>query len=138
MGSATNTAENYILDSILGSNYAAAAGMPATVYVGLFTAIPNDGGGGTEVSTVGTAYARVAVTNNTANWPAASGGIKSNGATIQFPTATATWGTCQWVGIFETAGGTDLLLWGELSTPVTPGVGDAPYFSAATLAITCD
>jgi hypothetical protein len=47
----------------------------------------------------GGAYARVAVTNNTTNWPTATritnqpGYQMQNGATITFPTSTASWGT---------------------------------------------
>lgn len=59
-----------------------------TFYIALFTVAPNDEGvGGTEVS--GGSYARA----SSANWPAASGGVKTNGADLVFATATADWGT---------------------------------------------
>jgi hypothetical protein len=67
---------------------------PATAYLALFTAAPNylAGTGGTEVSTVGTAYAREAITMNAA-WDAASGGLVDNTGAIPYDTATADWGT---------------------------------------------
>lgn len=136
MGSATSYFENLVLNSILGDD--AGAGMPATVYVALFTSIPDDGGGGTEVSTTGTGYARVAVTNNSTNWPDATGGIKYNGTTIQFPTAIDSWGTISWVAIYDAATAGNMLLWGETSTDMTPIAGNAPYFSAGGFAVTAD
>ncbi|MGW8178496.1 MAG: phage tail fiber protein [bacterium] len=136
MGSATSYFENLCLDAILGDNKGAS--MPATVYVALFTTTPDDGGGGTEVSTTGTGYARVAVTNNSTNWPAAAGGIKSNGTTVTFPTATDSWGNIQWVAIYDAATAGNMLLWGETSSTITPVTGNTPFFSAGGFAITCD
>lgn len=84
----SNSLRNAILDHILGGpDYTRVA----TVYVALYTVAPTSAGGGTEVS--GGSYARVTVTNNATNFPAASGGAKSNGTLLVFPTATADWGT---------------------------------------------
>jgi len=89
-GSKSNYLENKVLDHVLGGgDYT----RPATVYVALYTVAPSDTGGGTEVT--GGSYARAAVTNNSTNWPAASGGEKSNGTEITFETATASWGMSQ-------------------------------------------
>jgi hypothetical protein len=85
---------------------------PATVYVGLFTATPSDAGGGTEVS--GGAYARVAVTNNSTNFPAAASGSKSNGTAITFPTLTANAGTAVAFGTFDASTAGNLMDWGAL------------------------
>ncbi len=76
--------------------------VPATLYVGLFTTATDIDGGGTEVT--GGAYARVAVTNNNTNWPDAdTNGDKSNGAIIQFPTPTASWGTITHFALLDAA-----------------------------------
>jgi hypothetical protein len=66
---------------------------PATWYMGLSTtAINDDGSGVTEPA--GGAYARVAITNNTTNFPSApSSGTTANLTTITFPEATGNWGT---------------------------------------------
>lgn len=114
-GSFSDTIENQVLDSLLGS------GSPATVYVGLFTVDTNDAGGGTEVS--GNNYSRVAVTNNATNWPASSGGAKSNGTAITFATPSGSWGTVVAMGIFDASSAGNLLMWADLDVdkPVTSG-----------------
>lgn len=134
--SATNYFENLVLDAILGTSKGTA--IPATVYVGLFTTAPDDGGAGTEVSVTGTGYARVAVTNDDDNWPAAENGTKVNGTKIQFPLAVTTWGDITHFGIFDAATDGNLLVYGEVATPTTPDVGNAPFFAAFSLAVLCD
>jgi hypothetical protein len=125
--------ENEILDHVLGgSDYT----RPATVYVALYTATPNDAGGGTEAS--GGSYARAAVTNNATNWPAASGGAKSNGTAITFPTPTAGWGTVTSFGIFDASTGGNLLYYGNLSANKTIDISDTVSFAIGALDITED
>ncbi len=115
MAGISNYLEAKWLDHTFGNT---AYSAPATVYVGLFTVLPVDAGtGGTEVS--GGSYARVAVTNNTTNWPNASAGnptTKSNGAIFTFPTATADWGTVVGLGIFDASTSGNLLAFGPLAS----------------------
>src|SRR5512146_2038466 len=89
MSSFSDYLEAKLLDHVFG---ATAYTAPVTLYARLYTAAPSDTGGGTEVSTgVWTNYAAVAITNNTTNFPAASGTsptLKSNGTIIDFGTAT--------------------------------------------------
>lgn len=103
---------NKVLDAFLGLEFSV---FPGTVYVALYSVIPNaDGTGGTELS--GYDYARVAVTNNGTNWPAAVAGVKSNGADIQFPAASGgDWATAVAFCILDdpTAGN---ILYGALLT----------------------
>lgn len=105
--------EKKILDLIFGNT---AYSIPATLYIGLFTVTPaDDGTGGTEVT--GGSYARVALTNNTTNFPNATGGdpsTKSNGIAVTFPAATANWGTVVGVGIFDASTSGNLLCWNSL------------------------
>ena len=136
MGSATDYFENIVLDSILGDN--CGANVPSSVWVGLLTSSPSDASGGVEVSTSGTGYARVLVLNDTDHWPDAVSSTKQNAAPIQFATATAAWGAVSYVGIYDSDTGGNLLLWGELSFPVSPVVGNAPYFAPGSPNITCD
>ncbi len=109
---------------------------PVTVYAALYTAAPSDSGGGTEAT--GGAYARVAITNNATNWPAAASGAKSNGTVITFPTATANWGTVTHFGVFDAATAGNLLNWGALTTSQAVNTGATPSFAAAALSITLD
>ena len=132
-GSKSNFLENEILDHVLGN---AAYSAPATVYVALFTVAPTDAGGGTEVS--GGSYARKAVTNNSTNWPAASGGVKSNGTLIEFVQATANWGTILAVGIFDASSGGNQLYWAPLTNSRTIFTGDTPQFQVGDITVTED
>lgn len=132
-GSKSDFLENKVLDHLLG---ATTYTPPATLYMGLFTANPSDSGGGTEVT--GGSYARVSVTNNTTNWPAASGGSKSNGTAITFPTATANWGTVTAFGIFDASTAGNLLFWGTLTTSKAVDNGDTASFASGALTVTED
>jgi hypothetical protein len=124
--------ENKVLDIIGGTTFSA----PATIYVALYTAAPTDAGGGTEVS--GGSYARVAVTNNATNWPAASAGAKSNGTDIVFPAPTANWGTIVAFALFDAAAG-NMLYWGLVTPNKTVNNGDpAPKFAVGALSLTED
>lgn len=111
---------NKVLDHILGGpDYS----RPATVYVGLFTTLPGSGGsGGTEAS--GGGYARIAVANNSANFPAASNGVKRNANPIQWPAFTQDMPTFVGAGIWDASTGGNLLYWGPFSTPRTVNSGE--------------
>ena len=138
-GSKSDYLEAALLNHTLGGT---AFTPPATIYVALFTAAPSDSGGGTEVTTAGgTLYARVAVTNNTTNWPNASGTSptsKSNGTTITFPTAGADWGTVVAVALFDASTGGNQLYWATLNANKVVSNGDTASFSPGTITITED
>jgi hypothetical protein len=136
-GSKSNYLENAILDHVLGGgDYT----RPATVYVALFTdtntQTQRDAGTVTEVS--GSAYARVAVTNNSTNWPAASSGSKSNGTAITFPTPTGSWGTVTAFGLCDASTAGNLLYHGDLTASQTVASGNAVVFDVGALVLTED
>jgi hypothetical protein len=132
MSAKSDYLENKLLDHILGdTSYSA----PATVYVGLYTSGPNDAGGGTEVS--GNGYARVAVTNNTTNWPNASAGSKSNGTAIEFAAASGgSWGTITHFALFDADTAGNILYYGSLTSSKTISDGDQARFVAGALTVT--
>ena len=132
-GSKSNYLENAILDHVLGGGDFT---RPATVYVALYTVAPTDAGGGTEVS--GGSYARVSVTNNATNWPAAASGAKSNGTAITFPTASGDWGTVVAFAILDASSGGNFLYWGDLLSSRVVNNGDTASFAPGTLDITED
>lgn len=70
-------AQNTALDALLGASKA--AGVPATFDLALFDGDPGDGG--TELDGTG-GYARVAVANDGATWPAAANGIKTTASPV--------------------------------------------------------
>ena len=117
-----------MLDWLLGNT---AYTVPGTLYVGLFTSAPTPSTSGTEVA--GGSYARVAVTNNTTNFPNASNKTKSNGTAITFAQATALWGTVVAVGIFDAVSGGNLLLYATLTTSRTINNGDTASFAIGQL-----
>lgn len=126
--SKSNYLENALLDHQLGGpDYV----RPATVYFALFTVAPTDAGGGTEVT--GGNYSRPGVTNNATNFPAASGGNKSNGTVISFPVPSAGWGLVTHFGIFDASSGGNLLRWGALNVPKTIDQGDLVNFPPGEL-----
>ncbi len=126
--------EKKVQDLVLGG---VAFTAPAT-HVALLTVAPTDSTAGTEVT--GGAYARVNVTNNLTNWPAASGATaaKSNGTVVTFATATAAWGTVVAFAIMDAATAGNMLWWGDLSTTKAVGVGDTPSFAVGALSTTLD
>lgn len=132
-GGKSDYLENKVLDHVLGGgDYT----RPSTVYVALYTATPSDSGGGTEVS--GGSYARVSVTNNSTNFPAASSGAKSNGTAFTFPKATADWGTIVAWSIKDASTSGNTLYWGPVNPNKVVSTDDTPSFAAGDLDITED
>lgn len=126
-GSASDFLENKIIDHMLRNQ---AYTPPATIYLALFTVMPNeDGSGGTEVS--GGSYARQSFTLT-----AASGGATSNSADIVFPTATADWGTIVGVGIYDASTAGNLLVHSTLNVSKQVLTGDTFKILAGDLDIT--
>ena len=104
---------------------------PTTWYVGLFTSDPTDtGAAGTEVS--GGSYARVAVTFNV------TGDTASNTASVEFPTATANWGTVSHIGIHDALSGGNMLVHGALTSSKAIDSGDVFRIPTGDLDITLD
>lgn len=130
----TDYLENEVLDHILGgADYT----RPATVYIALSTTTPAENGSGFTEPSVG-AYARVAVTNDATEWPAASGGSKANANAVTFPTATADWGLITHYGIFDAASGGNLLMWGDMSPAQTVYSSDIPIIGAGDIVVNLD
>ena len=126
-----DTLRNALLDHVLGGpDYSRLA----TVYVALFTVAPTSAGGGTEVSASG--YARVAVTNDDTNFPAASSHAKKNGVDIDFGTAGTSWGTIVAAAIMSAAEDGDLLYFGTLLANKTVNSGDGFKVPANNLTLT--
>jgi hypothetical protein len=137
MAALSDYLENELLDHLLGGgDYSA----PATLYLALFTAAPTDAGGGTEAT--GGSYARLAITNNLTNLPAAAidGSVteKANGVTLTMFTASGSVSggsnMTHW-GIYDASSGGNLLVWGALDTPAAVGTGDTPTFDVGALVI---
>ena len=132
----SNYLEDKVQDHVLGGgDYT----RPGTVYVALCTTAPTDAStGSTIVEPSGGSYARVAVTNNATNFPASSGGAKSNGTAITFPTATGSWGTVTHFAIVDASSNGNVLWWGSLGSSKTIDTGDTASFATGQLSTTLD
>ena len=134
--------ENAIINNLLRGQSldfggGATGAATSTTYVGLFTALPVGGTGGTEVS--GGDYARISVTSTTADWAAPSNGETSNLVIIRFAVPTADWGEVLGVGVWTAATAGTLLLHGAVSPPRTIISGQAaPVFVPGALILRLD
>lgn len=135
MGSLTDYSENKILDhQFRNTTYT----QPAVVYSALFTVIPSDTTGGTEVTQATSGYTRVATTFVTAGLTA--NGRTSNLAAVNFTTVAggATLTIVGW-GLMDTNtfGAGNLLCWATVTSTVL-NVGDQATFPAANIVLTLD
>jgi len=112
----------YAGDIALNALYGAVAwpgGVPATLYVALMSVAPTASGGGTEAS--GGTYARAAVANNLTNFPAASGGLKTNASSYGFGTPTS--GNFVAIAFYDASSAGNLLHWELFPSPINSGGG---------------
>jgi hypothetical protein len=126
--SLTNTYENTVLDWLLTTD---AATRPTSWYVGLFTSDPTEtGAAGTEVS--GGSYARTAVTFSI------TGNAATNSAAVEFPEATATWGTITHIGVMDASSAGNMIVHAALTSSKAIASGDVFRINAGDLDITLD
>jgi len=125
----SNFLETELLDHVF-TNTAYTA--PSTLYLALHTANPDEDGSGTEVSTSGTAYARQTVTFTV------SGNTATTDAAVEFPTATANFGTVSHVAVWDASTAGNMLAYAALTTSKTIETGDVLRVPAGDLDITLD
>lgn len=126
MAEMSNYLENALINGTLrGSTYTA----PTTTYLALYTNDPTDADTGTEIT--GGSYVRQAIT-----FSSPSGGATSNSSAIEFPQATADWGTITYVGIRDAVTSGNLLYHSALDTSKTIANGDIFKITATNLSVT--
>jgi hypothetical protein len=125
----SNTFETRVLTWVFTAD---SATRPTAWYMALFTSNPADDASGTEVSTSGTAYARQSATFTV------SGDTASNSAAIEFPTATASFGTVSHVGVFDASTGGNLIAYAALSTSKAIDTGDVFRIPSGDFDVTLD
>lgn len=123
----SNYLETKVLDHVFGGTAYTA---PSTLYLALFTANPNEDGSGTEVSGGGYARQSVAFT--------ISGNTASNTAAVEYPTATANYGTVSHVGIYDASSSGNLIAYAALTSSKTIETGDVFRVPTGDLDITLD
>lgn len=94
---------NYLIGRILDRTFGGRSWTPpSSVYIALFTVMPDDDdAGGTECT--GGSYARAEVANNGAQFPDSvlASGVKFNGSAITFATPSASWGDVVAIGVYD-------------------------------------
>lgn len=123
----SDTFETHVLDYVFTTETVT---RPTAWYLALFTTDPGDGDTGTEVS--GGGYARQSATFTVTNDTA------SNSAAIEFPTATANYGTVAHVGVYTASTGGTLIAHAALSSAKSIETGDVFRVPAGDLDITLD
>jgi hypothetical protein len=125
----SNTFETHVLNYVFTTT---SVTRPTAWYLALFTSNPAEDASGTEVSTSGTAYARQSATFTV------SGNTASNSAAIEYPTATASFGTVTHVGVFDASTGGNLIAYSALDTSKAISTGDVFRVPSGDLDITLD
>ena len=126
--SASNYLELKLLDHVLGST---SYSQPSAIYVALSTGSFNDDASGTELS--GSGYSRKAITFGTAS----SGSISNNSA-VEFDTATGSWGSVGFFGLYDASSGGNLLYHGAFSSAKTIATGDILKIASGSLTVSLD
>ena len=127
--SLSNTFETHTLNYLFTTT---SVTRPTAWYIALFTSNPAEDASGTEVSTSGTAYARQSATFTV------SGNEATNSAAIEFPTATASYGTVTHIVVFDAASAGNLIAYAALTTSKAIDTGDVLRLPANELDITMD
>lgn len=119
----------------------AASTSPATSYYGLLTTAPTDntGTGAVEVPFTN-AYARVAVTKNATNFPAAAARAIANGVALTWPAATGVWATVGapvvGIGRYDAATAGTFCGYYDLATDKAVASGDTPQVAIGAMTAT--
>jgi hypothetical protein len=137
---------NYLEEKLINHLFRAVAyshSSPASWFIGLHTAAYGESGtGGTEVSTSGTTYVRIAVTRGSGFTLGSSSDVRTvyNASTITFGVPSANWGQVTHVGIWDhLSNTTNLIIEAQLQFAKTINNGDpAPKFNAGELKFTFD
>jgi hypothetical protein len=125
----SNTFETHVLNYVFTTT---SVTRPTAWYIALFTSNPAEDASGTEVSASGTAYARQTVAFSV------SGNLATNSAAVEFPTATASFGTVTHIGVFTASTSGTLIAYSALSASKAISTGDVFRVPAGDLDITLD
>jgi len=126
MAALSDVSEKLLLDFLMT---AGTATRPTAWYIALYTAAPNDAGGGTEAS--GGGYAR-----KTVAWDAAAspGGTTQNTGVVTWTASGGAFGTVTHIGIHSASSGAGNLLWhGAMTASKTVNDGDTLEFAAGNI-----
>lgn len=120
----TSYTDNKLIDHLLGSG----TYTKPSKYLALFNGNPLTTG--TEVSTSGSAYARLPATFNI------SGNTATNATAIEFDVATTDWGTIDYCAIYDALTNGNKLVTSSLAIAKTIVIGDILRFQVASISVT--
>lgn len=125
MAEMANYLENALINAVLrNTSYTS----PTTTYLALYTSDPTDADTGTEIT--GGSYVRQSIT-----FGSPSNGTSTNSAAVEFPQATADWGTISYVGIRDAVTSGNLLFHTALDASKTINNGDVFKITAGNLSV---
>ena len=105
---------------------------PATWYAAFLIGLPTADAGTGYVEPADVNYARVALTNNATNFPAATGGVQKVAAAIEWPQATVQWNGLG-IALFDASTGGNAAYWDSKAQTVP--IGGTARFNANELEI---
>lgn len=120
-GAASTYLQNKLLDLVLSG---AAFTRPATVYLAAFVS-------GSEVT--GNNYSRKSITNNSTNFPAASGGAKNLATDQTMASPSGSWGVVDSFRLYDASSGGNQLFTITPATPKAVGLNAPARFLANTM-----
>lgn len=135
-GSKTDSLESRLLDHIFKGGATPALSALSQVWVAMFTAVPSDSSGGTEVTIGSFGYARQAVAAAGWNHTAGSNTV-TNANEIAYNAVTGSAYTVVGWAIMDALTAGNMLYWGDC-TSTTMNVGDIPRFAPSAITITED
>jgi hypothetical protein len=137
-GEISNYLANALLDHVFNNSAYTA---PGTTWVGLATASIADATTGATIGEPsGGAYARAQINRNggaSPTWDLSASSVVDNGGTINFATATASWGTVTGVAILDASTTGNLLFYDNTQTDQAVGSGDLWRYNAGDLDVVC-
>jgi hypothetical protein len=126
MAEMSNFLENALINATLrNTGYTS----PTTTYLALYTTDPTDADSGTEVT--GGSYVRQSLA-----FSSPSNGVSTNSSAIEFPQATADWGTISHVGIRDAVTSGNLLYHTALDSSKVINNGDIFKITTGNLSVT--
>lgn len=125
-GSKSDYTEGNILKAVFQATaYPLPTGLYVALFNGLTSQVNRDANNSTSTATevAGNAYTRVNLSPSSANWPITGAGptVLHNGAIVNFPTPSATWGTIYAFGMYDALTVGNLVYWGDMVGPAQTG-----------------
>ena len=130
------SASNYLEEAMLNHFFKnISQTSPANLYLALYISNPTDADTGTEVS--GGGYARHQISFGAISQVSGRATI-SNSAKIEFPAATASWGTVAYFAIRDAATGGNLLAFDAFQTAKEVQISDKIELAVGALSVSLD